>query len=226
MGCNGAHAYLVELRALAAPGSREPERVARLLSAVRSTAWRHWLGALPLDASRLADSLVLVRAQHDAYSRLVATHLSNPRAHPVARDLVIDNPLSQHESSAWSRHFEHHELQAQILRDVARLFPGDAFFASEANQERLLRLLSVWALEHPAINYRQGLHELIAPLLLVRQADADAYVKVRWRQPGWAAPPPLAFQSASLQPNAEDLSLLDVLYDSPYVEVRLSRLRQ
>jgi hypothetical protein len=56
--------------------------------------------------------------------------------------------------------------------DLERLHPGDAFFASRGVQGALRNVLMVWALRHPAVSYRQGMHEVAAVLFAVLHADA------------------------------------------------------
>ena len=56
--------------------------------------------------------------------------------------------------------------------DLERLHPGDAFFASRGVQGALRNVLMLWALQHPAVSYRQGMHEVAAVLYAVLHADA------------------------------------------------------
>jgi len=64
------------------------------------------------------------------------------------------------------------ELARTVGLDLERLHPGDAFFASRAVQGALRGVLMVWALRHPAVSYRQGMHEVAAVLFAVLHADA------------------------------------------------------
>ena len=63
-----------------------------------------------------------------------------------------------------------------IKADLERLFPtgcGDHFLAP-ARQELLLSVLSLWADLHPATGYRQGMHEVLAPLILALEKEVAA----------------------------------------------------
>lgn len=74
-----------------------------------------------------------------------------------------------------------------IRADLERLFPtgcGDHFLAP-ARQELLLNVLSLWADLHPATGYRQGMHEVLAPLVLALEKEAAA--AVRWSSRSEAA---------------------------------------
>lgn len=55
--------------------------------------------------------------------------------------------------------------------DIERLFPEYDWFHSDSVRESLSRILFVYAREHPAISYRQGMHELLAPLFFVLDCD-------------------------------------------------------
>ena len=56
--------------------------------------------------------------------------------------------------------------------DILRLFPEYAFFQQERVREMMLRILFVWARENPAVEYRQGMHEVLAPVLFVLITNA------------------------------------------------------
>lgn len=67
------------------------------------------------------------------------------------------------------------------------------FFCDPAVQAQMKRLLVLYVLEHPTVGYRQGMHEIAAPLLWVLSLNA--------RQPS---------SSSEAHP-------LDVLLDKQYV---------
>lgn len=63
-----------------------------------------------------------------------------------------------------------------IKADLDRLFPtgcGDHFL-SPARQQLLLSVLSLWADLHPATAYRQGMHEVLAPIVLTLEKEIAA----------------------------------------------------
>ena len=47
----------------------------------------------------------------------------------------------------------------------------DHAFAQEYVQTHMLRVLTVWACLHPCLSYRQGMHELLAPIIKVLDQD-------------------------------------------------------
>jgi TBC1 domain family protein 5 len=50
--------------------------------------------------------------------------------------------------------------------------PDNVYFRQPATQNMMLDILFVWCKMHPDIAYRQGMHELLAPLLWVVERDA------------------------------------------------------
>ncbi|XP_062229470.1 uncharacterized protein LOC133927169 isoform X2 [Phragmites australis] len=67
-----------------------------------------------------------------------------------------------------------------LNQDLSRLYPelGD-FFQTSTCQSMLGRVLLVWSLRYPEFGYRQGMHELLAPLLYVLHADVQHFKQVR-----------------------------------------------
>lgn len=50
--------------------------------------------------------------------------------------------------------------------------PENVYFRQPATQNMMLDVLFVWCKMHPHIGYRQGMHEILAPLLWVVERDA------------------------------------------------------
>src|SRR5690242_275883 len=50
--------------------------------------------------------------------------------------------------------------------------PDNVYFRQPATQDMMLDILFVWCKMHPSIGYRQGMHEILAPLLWVIERDA------------------------------------------------------
>lgn len=95
----------------------------------------------------------------------------NKPAVPVEKSIVNDDPLSQNEESVWNSFFCDQELTKLINQDVCRTFPGVDFFRRPETQMQMANILFSYARSHPAICYRQGMHELLAPLLFVVHSD-------------------------------------------------------
>jgi TBC1 domain family protein 5 len=74
--------------------------------------------------------------------------------------------------------------------------PENVYFRQPATQDMMLDILFVWCKMHPGIGYRQGMHEVLAPLLWVVERDAV---------------------EATADNGASD-QLLTVMLDSSYIE--------
>lgn len=162
--------------------AEEEER--RRFTSLRSVRWRVDLGILP--ASQEASVEEHRRAAADSRRRyvslrrrlLVDPHL--PKEEARSSNLIVDNPLSQNPESSWGRFFRGAELEKTVDQDLSRLYPEDgSYFQTPTCQAMLRRILLMWCLQHPEYGYRQGMHELLAPLVYVLQVDIDKLSQVR-----------------------------------------------
>ncbi|TVU08433.1 hypothetical protein EJB05_41837, partial [Eragrostis curvula] len=162
-----------------------PEPPARpSFSGLRGARWRADLGVLPGSAAVSTDELR--RAAADSRRRyanlrrrlLIDPHLSKDEEGTL--NLIVENPLSQNPESTWGQFFRNAELEKMLNQDLSRLYPelGD-FFQTSTCQSMLGRILLVWSLRYPEFGYRQGMHELLAPLLYVLHADVQHFKQVR-----------------------------------------------
>ncbi|XP_027066910.1 uncharacterized protein [Coffea arabica] len=151
---------------------------------LRGVQWRIDLGILPSSPSSSVDDLRRVtansRRRYAALRRqlLVDPHL--PKDGSSSPDLVIDNPLSQNPDSMWGRFFKNAELERMVDQDLTRLYPEHgSYFQTSGCQGMLRRILLLWCLRHQEYGYRQGMHELLAPLLYVLHVDVEHLSEVR-----------------------------------------------
>ncbi|KAL9127510.1 MAG: hypothetical protein Q9217_003640 [Psora testacea] len=79
-------------------------------------------------------------------------------------DVTADEPLSGSETDE--------ELRAEIFQDVERCMPENAYFREPSTQSMLLEILFVYCKLNHDISYRQGMHEVLAPILWVVSCDA------------------------------------------------------
>lgn len=75
------------------------------------------------------------------------------------------------------------------------------FFREPATQKKLLDILFIYSKLNPDIGYRQGMHELLAPILWIIQQDGIDLVTV-----------------ANIDKQAEGIDLMLETLDSKYVE--------
>ncbi len=79
---------------------------------------------------------------------------------------------SDEEKSPWSTLREDEISREEIFQDVTRCMQDNFFFREPATQKQLLDILFIYAKLNPDIGYRQGMHELLAPILWVVHQDA------------------------------------------------------
>ncbi|CAI0555886.1 unnamed protein product [Linum tenue] len=162
---------------------------------LRGVQWRMDLGILPSPpppSSSPSSSVpswtidVLRRVTADSRRRyaslrrklLVDPHM--PKDGSNSPNVVIDNPLSQNPDSTWGRFFRNAELEKTVDQDLSRLYPEHgSYFQTPGCQGMLRRILLMWCLRHPECGYRQGMHELLAPLLYVLHVDVKRLCEVR-----------------------------------------------
>lgn len=128
----------------------------------------HWL-----DERRTARNHYAVLKEQYNRNPYQMTHNGQKSEEPeVSKTKVVsDDPLSQNEGSVWHQHFCDLELTKLINQDVTRTFPGMEFFRQPELQTTMANILFCYARSHPHICYRQGMHELLAPLLFVMHSD-------------------------------------------------------
>ncbi|KAG4387854.1 hypothetical protein GLYMA_09G059200v4 [Glycine max] len=162
--------------------SAPPEN--RRFGDLRGLQWRINLGVLPSSSSTSIDDLRRVtancRRRYASLRRRLLVEPHVPKDGANSRNLVIDNPLSQNPDSTWGRFFRNAELERMVDQDLSRLYPEHgSYFQTPGCQSMLRRILLLWCLRHPECGYRQGMHELLAPLLYVLQVDLEHLSEVR-----------------------------------------------
>ncbi|GLT97402.1 hypothetical protein SLE2022_149690 [Rubroshorea leprosula] len=162
--------------------SQAPVHEDRRFANLRGVQWRIHLGILPSSSSidvlrRLtADS----RRRYASLRRRLLVDPHVPKEGSNSPDLTMDNPLSQNPDSTWSRFFQNAELEKMVDQDLSRLYPEQgSYFQTPGCQGMLRRILLLWCLRHPEHGYRQGMHELLAPLLYVLHVDIECLYEVR-----------------------------------------------
>ena len=70
----------------------------------------------------------------------------------------------------------------EIFQDVARCMQDNDFFRGPSTQKLLLDILFIYSKLHPDVGYRQGMHELLAPILWVVHCDALESNEAREKQ--------------------------------------------
>ncbi|CAL5199287.1 unnamed protein product [Lathyrus oleraceus] len=164
----------------------EPARESQQFDDLRGLQWRINLGVLPSSSSssNFIDDLRRATANsRRRYASLRGRLLVDPHVKmdgSSSPNLVMDNPLSQNPNSTWGRFFHNAEMERMVDQDLSRLYPEHGnYFQTKGCQGILRRILLLWCLRHPEYGYRQGMHELLAPLLYVLQVDVEHLLEVR-----------------------------------------------
>ncbi|CAC5375916.1 TBC1D5 [Mytilus coruscus] len=142
-------------------------------SRFRSVSWKVFLEVLPDDVNLWVSK---TREWRNKFDDLKNSLIVNPRKAVDHIDLCVNNPLSQADESPWNRFFQDNELRLTIKQDVIRTFPEVQFFQSEEIQERMIDLLFIICKTRSTISYKQGMHELLAPLVFVLHCDHQAFL--------------------------------------------------
>ncbi|KPV76648.1 uncharacterized protein RHOBADRAFT_2176, partial [Rhodotorula graminis WP1] len=99
-------------------------------------------------------------------------------------DLKVNNPLGLDDGNPWQEWFSDLETRSEIRKDVLRTFPEVDYFRSAETQDRMTDLLFIWCKLAPEVGYRQGMHELLAPLLWFVDYDSLPTPDDRGQQDG------------------------------------------
>ncbi|XP_011479160.1 TBC1 domain family member 5 isoform X2 [Oryzias latipes] len=141
-------------------------------SRFRSVCWKLYLEVLPEDKGQWINKTNELRAQ---YEKIKEMHIINPRKAAGQQDLVVNNPLSQDEGSLWNKFFQDKELKGMIKQDVFRTFPEIRYFQDDGVRTKLTDILFCYARENEQLLYKQGMHELLAPIVFVLHCDHQTF---------------------------------------------------
>ncbi|RUS75946.1 hypothetical protein EGW08_016292 [Elysia chlorotica] len=142
-------------------------------SRFRSVVWKLFLEVLPSNKEEWISKTRVSRAK---FEELKNKLIVNPRKAVDSVDITLNNPLSQDEESPWNKFFQDNELRLTIKQDVIRTYPRIEFFQSNQLRNLMVNILFIFAKENPELSYRQGMHELLAPLIFVLHCDHQAFL--------------------------------------------------
>ncbi|XP_043234402.1 TBC1 domain family member 5 homolog B-like isoform X1 [Amphibalanus amphitrite] len=166
---------------------------------LRSLAWRLFLQVLPVDP---ASWELLTKEHRRLYSLAKTTYSDYTDVNDTRIRCEVNNPLSHDEQSPWHRLFEHADLRRVIEQDVVRTMPDVALFRDEHVCRCMTDVLFVFMQKHPEVDYVQGMHELLAPIIYLLRREYSNFADVR----------------AAHRANHPTFDLLEVLLDKDYVE--------
>jgi len=141
--------------------------------ALRSLAWKTFLGVLPSSGDLNHEQWPQVMAVHrKEYDSLMSQYHVDPREIGRNLDPALNNPLSQESDSPWPAFWQNEELMKEIEQDILRTYPEKPFFQRKDVRQMMLRILFIYAKQTPHISYKQGMHELLAPIIYVLDREA------------------------------------------------------
>ena len=62
--------------------------------------------------------------------------------------------------------------RTEIFQDVVRCFPENLYFRQPSTQTMMLDILYIWSKLNPDVGYRQGMHEILSPIVWVVERSA------------------------------------------------------
>uniref|UniRef100_A0A4W5M568 TBC1 domain family member 5 n=1 Tax=Hucho hucho TaxID=62062 RepID=A0A4W5M568_9TELE len=177
-------------------------------SRFRSVCWKLYLEVLPEDKSQWLNKTKELRAQ---YEKIKETHITNPRKAAGQQDLVVNNPLSQ-DVGVISYTFKYNSgYQIMSLMSFScLLFPEMRYFQDEDVRTKLTDILFCYARENEQLLYKQGMHELLAPIVFVLHCDHQAFQHA----------------SETAHPSEEMLSLLNPMFHEHDAYAMFSQLME
>ncbi|KAK6029142.1 hypothetical protein OSTOST_04753 [Ostertagia ostertagi] len=175
---------------------------------LRSIAWRvhhlHTIHLKCLPISKVEWVTVTTRAR-DLYASLKQKNIPNPHDDRFCQDPQINNPLDQTDHNPWQQYFADHDLRDLILKDVGRTFPELEFFQQDHIRRMMCDILLIYAKENPFVSYKQGMHEILAPLMFVLFSDQQSFCH--------------CLETGGLKMlSDEDRSILSHVYDPEHLE--------
>ena len=133
----------------------------------RGAAWRVLLGVVKPGS----DPSVALRLSREAYAKLrevelpdVASASKDDEGDPLS---AMVGSSSDKKDDAWSKYYASADLRVEVRKDLDRLtmkgLPDDYF---QTSVEAMLAVLTVWAGAKSTCGYRQGMHEVLALVVL------------------------------------------------------------
>ncbi|KAI6214679.1 Rab-GAP TBC domain-containing protein [Aphelenchoides besseyi] len=145
-------------------------------SRIRSIVWRVLLRVVSPEPESWPNDLA---ARRTTYEKLKADLNTNPRTDDVNDNLDVNNPLSLQNESPWQQYFNDETLRDSIRKDVDRAFPEVHFFQSQTTRQIMMDVLFVYSKMNRSISYRQGMVDVLAPILFAIYFDHRAFDQLK-----------------------------------------------
>ncbi|GES66145.1 TBC domain protein [Aspergillus terreus] len=119
-----------------------------------------------LDRAQWAQKISESRSAYVA----LRSHFLKYIEHPDDLQSTSD-PLADDEESPWQNLRRDEQMRADISQDVDRCLQENFFFREPATKAKMIDILFIYSKLNPDLGYRQGMHELVAPILWVVDRD-------------------------------------------------------
>ncbi|MBN3314353.1 TBCD5 protein, partial [Atractosteus spatula] len=154
LNCN----YLARIRQKGINGQLRSSRF-------RSVCWKLYLDVLPEDKSQWINKTKELRAQYEKIKETFTRYFY----------CTIITDCLYLMLSLWNKFFQDKELRGMIQQDVMRTFPEMQYFQQDAVRNMLTDILFCYARENEQLLYKQGMHELLAPIVFILHCDHQAF---------------------------------------------------
>ncbi|KAI1312167.1 rab-GTPase-TBC domain-containing protein [Xylaria venustula] len=138
------------------------------ITGCRSVCWKAFLLSQTTHASNWTHALLESRSSYAS----LREHFLKYTKHPEYLTAGSSDPLADDADSPWNTYRQDEILRAEILQDVQRL-PDEPFYHQPHIQTLVTDVLFIYCKLNPEVGgYRQGMHELLAPIVYVVEQDA------------------------------------------------------
>jgi hypothetical protein len=116
---------------------------------------------------RVEEWLKEISKQREVLTALKEKYKHDDRSNldDLEEDPNINNPLSLVATSPWSMFFADEKVRKLISQDIDRTYPEYTFFKQQWVKDMMMDILFIYSKEHEVVSYRQGMHELLAPII-------------------------------------------------------------
>ncbi|KAI0857251.1 rab-GTPase-TBC domain-containing protein [Xylaria cubensis] len=134
----------------------------------RSVCWKAFLLNQTTDTVNWTHALLESRSSYAS----LREHFLKYSKHPEYLTAGNSDPLADDLDSPWNTYRQDEILRAEIVQDVQRL-PDEPFYHQPHIQTLITDVLFIYCKLNPDVGgYRQGMHELLAPIVYVVEQDA------------------------------------------------------
>ncbi|OAX81468.1 hypothetical protein ACJ72_04195 [Emergomyces africanus] len=134
---------------------------------LRSVCWKAFLVHQNLDIASWPTQISDSRAAYLSLREHFLKYIQHPDDLPSTAD-----PLADDDESPWQTLRRDEAIRAEIYQDVERCMQENYFFREPTTKARMLDILFIYTKLNADLGYRQGMHELLAPVLWAVEHDA------------------------------------------------------